>query len=134
MPVSVRQVAEAAWEEPPASTRSNIRTYVAALRRLLGDDRLLSGPAGVTRNRASGQDYIGLAMNPGAATSDGVPIGDGHPALRDVRLRQATAHATDRDVLVERVLDGYDQPGESIIPPAFTDDHRSPPTSGVDRA
>lgn len=45
-PVPVRQVAEAVWDEPPASARSNIRTYLAALRRLVGNDRLLTGPAG----------------------------------------------------------------------------------------
>ncbi len=45
-PVPVRQMAEVAWEEPPASARSNIRTYLAALRRLLGNDRLHTGPAG----------------------------------------------------------------------------------------
>jgi len=88
----------------------------------------------VTRNRANGQGYFELAMNPGAATSEGMPIGDGHPALRDVPVRQAIAHALDRDVLVERVLDGYGQPGESIIPPAFADFHWSPPAGGVDRA
>ncbi len=88
----------------------------------------------VARNRADGQSYTELAMNPGAATSDGALIGDGHPALRDVRVRKAIAHAIDRDVLVERVLDGYGQPGESIIPPAFTDYHWSAPTSSVDRA
>lgn len=81
----------------------------------------------VARNRANGQRYVELAMNPGAATKDGTPIGDGHPAVRDVRVRQAIGRAIDRDALVERVLDGYGPPGASIVPPAFPDYHWAPP-------
>lgn len=87
----------------------------------------LANDPDVARNRASGRQYVELAMNPGAATRDGTPIGDGHPALRDVRVRQAIALAIDRDALVDRVLDGFGQPGESVVPPMFPDFHWSPP-------
>ncbi len=89
----------------------------------------LADEPGVARNRAPGQRYVELAMNPGAATADGIPIGDGHPALADVRVRQAIARAIDRDVLVERVLLGFGQPGASLIPPAFPRYHWSPPAA-----
>ena len=41
-------------------------------------------------------------------------IGNGHPALQDVRVRQAIAHAIDKDTLVSRVLDGLGTPGQSM--------------------
>ncbi|MFF4803432.1 BTAD domain-containing putative transcriptional regulator [Streptomyces sp. NPDC001351] len=46
--VTVRALVEAVWETAPASADTNIRTYVAALRRLLreGGERLVTRPAG----------------------------------------------------------------------------------------
>ena len=46
--VTVRTLVEAVWETAPASADTNIRTYVAALRRLLreGGERLVTRPAG----------------------------------------------------------------------------------------
>lgn len=43
--VSFEHLVEAVWESPPAAPESNIRTYVAALRRLVGDD-LVTVPGG----------------------------------------------------------------------------------------
>ena len=56
-----------------------------------------------------------LAFNTGAALDTGEPIGDGHPALKDKRLRQAIAHAIDKQALVDRVLGGYGTPATGII-------------------
>ncbi|MGH3980618.1 MAG: ABC transporter substrate-binding protein [Pseudonocardiaceae bacterium] len=86
----------------------------------------LAGEPDVTRNRAIGRRFFELAINPGAATREGVPIGDGHPALADVRVRQAIAAAIDRAALVRRLLDGYGQPGTSIVPPVYPAFHWSP--------
>lgn len=46
--VTVRTLVEAVWETAPASADTNIRTYVAALRRLFreGGERLVTRPAG----------------------------------------------------------------------------------------
>jgi DNA-binding SARP family transcriptional activator len=49
--VTVRTLVEAVWETAPMSANTNVRTYVAALRRLLredgkGDERLVTRPAG----------------------------------------------------------------------------------------
>jgi peptide/nickel transport system substrate-binding protein len=74
----------------------------------------------------SGFDEIGI--NTGAATTDGKPIGDGNPALKDKRLRQAINWAIDRDTLVKRVLNGYGTPGSSIIPPLYNSLHYEPPS------
>src|SRR5262249_16593355 len=67
-----------------------------------------------------------LAFNTGAATDQGVPIGDGHPALKDMRVRQAIAYAIDRQTLVDKVLGGRGTVGTSIIPPIYADTHYDP--------
>ena len=67
-------------------------------------------------------DYSGfdeLAFNVGAALDSGEPIGDGHPALKDKRVRQAIAHAIDRQALVERVLGGFGTPATGVIPALY---------------
>ena len=46
-------------------------------------------------------DFTELAMNSGCGT-----LGDGHPALKDPKVRQAINHAVDRDLLVDKVLNG----------------------------
>ena len=77
----------------------------------------LKNTAGIT---AVAGDYPGfdeLAFNTGAALDSGEPIGDGHPALKDKRVRQAIAHAIDKQALVDRVLGGYGTPATGIIPP-----------------
>jgi peptide/nickel transport system substrate-binding protein len=65
-------------------------------------------------------DYSGfdeLAFNTGAALDSGEPIGDGHPALKDKRVRQAIAHAVDKQALVDRVLGGYGTRPPGSSPP-----------------
>ncbi|MGD9705570.1 MAG: ABC transporter substrate-binding protein [Acidimicrobiia bacterium] len=68
-----------------------------------------------------------LAMNAGCEAG----IGDGHVALKDQKVRQAINWAIDRDLLVDKVLNGLGTPGVSISPsanPAFdlqvSDDER----------
>lgn len=41
-------------------------------------------------------------------------LGDGHPALQDLTVRRAIAHAIDRPTLVERVLLGLGEPGVTM--------------------
>ena len=54
-------------------------------------------------------DFHELAMNSGCGT-----LGDGHPALKDVKVRQAINHAIDRELLVEKVLNGNGTPGVGL--------------------
>ena len=67
---------------------------------------------GVTTVRGNQGGFNELAMNAG----DG--LGDGHPALQDVKVRQAIAHAVDKETLVDRVLNGLGTPSVSISPGA----------------
>lgn len=79
----------------------------------------LAGPGGIGRNVARGSRLTELGFNVGAARADGGQIGDGHPALRDLRVRLAIDEAIDRNVLVARVLDGLGDPGEGYLPASY---------------
>ncbi|NGY64899.1 ABC transporter substrate-binding protein [Lentzea sp. NEAU-D13] len=89
----------------------------------------LEGKAGVTRNKAQGRRFTELLINPGAQTRTGEPIGDGNPALKDVRVRRAIAQAIDLDALVSRVNLGYAEKGAGLVPPVFDKWHWQPGTS-----
>lgn len=81
---------------------------------------------GVTLNRAQGRRFTELVINSGAATRDGEPIGDGHPALRDVVVRRAIAQALDLDAIIARVSGGYAERGTGPVPPVFAEHHLTP--------
>jgi peptide/nickel transport system substrate-binding protein len=86
-------------------------------------------------NQYSGFNYI--TMNGGAQLTDGTPIGDGHPSLKDPVVREAIAYAIDKDALVDRTLDGRGSPGSTFIPPIYSDFHlevEDPVTYDPDRA
>jgi peptide/nickel transport system substrate-binding protein len=50
------------------------------------------------------------------AINGGDGLEDPHPALLDLKVRQAIAHAIDRDTLVDRVLAGVGKPAHTIVP------------------
>jgi peptide/nickel transport system substrate-binding protein len=80
----------------------------------------LAGDPRIARNESRDSRFTELGFNPGAARKDGVPIGNGHPALKDVRVRQAVEYAIDRSALVDRVLRGHGEVGGGYLPPTFT--------------
>jgi peptide/nickel transport system substrate-binding protein len=86
----------------------------------------LQGAAGVTTVQSKGLGFNEIGINVGAQTVDNKPIGDGHPALKDLVVRQAIAYAIDRNALVDRVLRGLGEPGSSIMPPAYADLYYTP--------
>lgn len=90
-------------------------------------DSLKNNPD-VALNKAQGRRFYEVVLNSGAATKDGAAIGDGHPALRDVKVRQAIAKAIDLESMVERVNGGYAELGTGPIPPVFPDFHFTPST------
>jgi peptide/nickel transport system substrate-binding protein len=81
---------------------------------------------GVTTYPATYTGFDEIAFNTGAALDDGTPIGDGHPALKDVRVRRALQQAIDTRQLVDRVLNGSGTPGSTVIPPIYADLHLEP--------
>ncbi|RKE10228.1 peptide/nickel transport system substrate-binding protein [Catellatospora citrea] len=60
----------------------------------------------ITLNQGPSQYVYELGLNTGAATVDNTPIGDGHPALKDVKVRQAIEYAIDKQTLVDKTLLG----------------------------
>jgi peptide/nickel transport system substrate-binding protein len=90
-------------------------------------------------NDAQNRRFNELLINPGAATADGTPIGNGNPALKDIKLRQAIATAIDSKTFVEKVWGGYAEEAKGYIPPVFKDYAWTPPddikrTGGIDEA
>jgi peptide/nickel transport system substrate-binding protein len=88
----------------------------------------IKGEEGITGVEAAYYGFNEIGFNAGAALADGTPIGDGHPALKDVRVRQALNHAIDREALVRTVLAGKGTPGSTVIPPLYTTLHLQPET------
>ncbi len=88
----------------------------------------IKGEEGVTAVNAAYYGFNQIGMNVGAALADGTPIGDGNPALKDKRVRQAINHAIDRTTLVEKVAK-YGTPGSTIIPPLYAALHLQPATT-----
>jgi peptide/nickel transport system substrate-binding protein len=83
-------------------------------------DALKNNPD-ITLNNAQNRRFNEIVINPGAATNDNKPIGNGNPVLKDVKLRQAIATAIDSKTLVDKVWGGYAEEAEGYIPPVFAD-------------
>ncbi|WP_329091681.1 ABC transporter substrate-binding protein [Streptosporangium sp. NBC_01469] len=80
----------------------------------------LAGDPNLVQWNTPGRRASYLQFNPGAETAGGEPIGDGHPALKDARVRRAIHHAIDKKTLVEQVQNGLAVPADgSIIPPMY---------------
>lgn len=86
----------------------------------------LKNTPGVVTYAAKYYSFSELSFNTGAALDDGTAIGDGHPALKDKKVRVALSYAVDRQALVDRVLNGNGTPGTTIIPPAYSTLHLEP--------
>lgn len=89
----------------------------------------LEGAPGVTTVAAQSSSFNEIAFNVGAALDDGTPIGDGHPALKDPKLRVALSYAIDRKTILDRVFGGRGSVGSSVIPPIYEDLHYDPGTA-----
>ncbi|MEO3807678.1 ABC transporter substrate-binding protein [Sphaerisporangium sp. B11E5] len=87
----------------------------------------LKDKPGITTRAAVYTGFNEVAFNTGAALADGTPIGDGHKALTDKRVRLAISYAIDRPALVNRVLGGNGEPGDTIIPPIYDTLKYTPP-------
>jgi len=91
----------------------------------------LKGAPGVTLDNAPSGNWDELAFNNGAATVTGKPIGNGNPALKDLKVRLAISYALNRPQLVQRVFLGYAEPATTIIPPIYPQYHYQPPASQI---
>jgi peptide/nickel transport system substrate-binding protein len=86
------------------------------------DFEALKGDENIVQWNTQGRRATYLQINHGATTSDDKPIGDGHPALKDQRVRQALHYAIDKQKLVDEVQNGLAVPADgSIVPPMYKD-------------
>lgn len=82
----------------------------------------LKGDENIVQWNTEGRRATYLQINHGATTSDNKPIGDGHPALKDPKVRQALHYAIDKQKLVDEVQNGLAKPADgSIVPPMYKD-------------
>ncbi len=79
----------------------------------------LKGAKNITRHAGIGRRYQALAINPGAVDIDGKPMGDGNPALKDPKLREAIFMAVDKKTLLDRVLQGLGDEGQTEVPKSY---------------
>jgi peptide/nickel transport system substrate-binding protein len=86
----------------------------------------LEGVEGITTLAAASTGFEQIGFNTGAATTDGEPIGDGHPAFTDPEFRRALAHAVDRETVAQRLYGGLSELGTTVIPPVYADLHHTP--------
>ncbi|MEV4746924.1 ABC transporter substrate-binding protein [Streptosporangium amethystogenes subsp. fukuiense] len=109
------------YENPEAAIAGLKKGDIDWIGRLQGPQfEALAGDANITQWNTQGRRAAYLQFNPGAATAGGEPIGDGHPALKDVRVRQAIHHAIDKKTLVEQAQNGLAVPADgSIVPPMY---------------
>ncbi|MER6170235.1 ABC transporter substrate-binding protein [Streptosporangium sp. NPDC001681] len=109
------------YENPEAAIAGLKKGDIDWIGRLQGPQfEALAGDANITQWNTQGRRASYLQFNPGAATAGGEPIGDGHPALKDVRVRRAIHHAIDKKALVEQAQNGLAVPADgSIIPPMY---------------
>lgn len=76
----------------------------------------LVGQSHIKAFQQVGNRWNGIEVNGGARTRDGKKIGTGHPALGDVKVREALALAIDRATVVKKVRDNLAEVGSSYLP------------------
>lgn len=87
----------------------------------------LKGDPNIQLDNAKNRRFNEIVLNPGASTNDNTPIGNGNPALKDVKLRQAIGYAIDSKTLVDKVWGGYAEEAQGYIPPVFSTYAWKPP-------
>jgi peptide/nickel transport system substrate-binding protein len=115
------------WKMEPAVDEIIFRIFnnpdamVAALER--GEiDAAHNVPANAVPRLRENPDIVVVLGEQGGfdeiALNGGDGLKPGHPALRDLRVRQAIAHAIDKETLVSRVYEGLGRVADSLSPSA----------------
>lgn len=88
----------------------------------------LEGREGITAINGLSPGFDEIAFNTGAVDlKTGEPLGDGHPALQDVKFRHALGYALDLEEIKEKVYYGAGLTGDSIVPPSYPNYRWEPP-------
>nr|WP_246292842.1 ABC transporter substrate-binding protein [Naumannella cuiyingiana] len=81
----------------------------------------LANQPGITTNPGNGRRFTSVNINHGQRGPDDTEYGDGNAALKDPLVRQAIMHSIDNQALIDRVLQGYGEPGVTQEPPVYPD-------------
>jgi peptide/nickel transport system substrate-binding protein len=111
------------YDNPAAAVVGLKKGDIDLIGRLAAPDfQALQGDSNIVQWNNEGRRASYLQLNLGATTSDNKPIGDGHPALKDQRVRQAIHTAIDKQKLVDEAQSGLARPADgSIVPPMYKD-------------
>src|SRR3954454_7340868 len=112
-----------AIDEVVFRTFTNPQAMVTALQN--GEiDAAHNVPSGAFKRLESADGIVAVQGQQGGFDELAINSGDGvkgHPALKDVRVRQAIAHAIDKDTIVSRVINGLGKPADAMSPSANPD-------------
>ncbi len=86
----------------------------------------LKGDPAITLHTGPSTYVFELAFNLGAATTENKAIGNGNPVLKDINVRKAIDHAINKQVLVDKVLQGHGSVATGEIPPLYPKLHWDP--------
>jgi peptide/nickel transport system substrate-binding protein len=135
------------WDGPVAYDKlvmQNFETTEAAVQALQsGEVDLLDGlnpeqaaalesNPDITVSIQPSRHWDSLGFNTGARSADGEEFGDGHPALKDVTVRQAIHHVINKERLVEVIFGGSGTTGVSIVAPVFSEHYYDPGADTVE--
>lgn len=122
-PAKIDELQMIFYDNPAAAVVGLKKGDIDLIGRLAPPDfEALKGDENVVQWNNEGRRSTYLQINHGATTSDNKPIGDGHPALKDQRVRQALHTAIDKQKLVDEVQNGLARPADgSIVPPMYKD-------------
>ncbi|WP_433253864.1 ABC transporter substrate-binding protein [Streptosporangium sp. CA-135522] len=111
------------YENPEAANAGLKKGDIDLIGRLAAPQfEALAGDPNIVQWNTPGRRAAYLQINHGARTNDDKPVGDGHPALKDPKVRQAIHYAIDKKALVDQVQNGLAVPADgSIIPPMYQD-------------
>jgi peptide/nickel transport system substrate-binding protein len=91
----------------------------------------LQNEPNVKTNAGRNRRYSEITLNPSNPKPDGATFGNGNPVLKDVKVRQALAHAIDVKTLIDRVKQGFGDPAYQVIPPVYPDWTYKPAESDI---
>lgn len=89
----------------------------------------LEGREGITAQNGITPNFDEISFNAGSVDVEtGEPIGDPNPAVLDPKFRHALGYALDLDQIITKVYQGAGEPGDSVVPPAYSDYRWEPPS------
>ena len=93
---------------------------------------LARGQDGITAQNGDSPGFDEIAFNTGAVDLEtDEPVGDGHAALEGPGVPATrSGYAIDRDLIIERAYQGAGEPGDTIIPAAYSNWQWTPPEDG----